>query len=134
MPKHANFEYLAECLSFILGNFLVCFRLRCCCTLGELRQKCSNKHELQFLFCLFGLRLYVPVNNFSVMLGRSHASWVLPVLFGEVNVSCSRIQHGDLSEDRTPDLSLRSPTLYHQATTPPMNYSYPTTMYKSIFT
>ena len=23
-------------------------------------------------FCLFGLRLYVPVNNFSVMSGRSH--------------------------------------------------------------
>ena len=40
----------------------------------------------------------------------------LPVYFQyfwEVNVSCSRIQHGDLSEDRTPDLSLRSPTLYH---------------------
>ena len=44
---------------------------------------------------------------------RVTASWVLPVLFGEVNVSCSRIQHGDLSEDRTPDLWLRNPTLYH---------------------
>ena len=35
------------------------------------------------------------------------------------NVSCSRIQHVDLSEDRTPDLSLRSATLYHKATAPP---------------
>ena len=29
--------------------------------------------------------------------------------FWKVNVSCSRTQHGDLSEDRAPDLSLRSP-------------------------
>ena len=28
-------------------------------------------------FCLFGLRLYVPVNNFSVMSGRSHRFLVL---------------------------------------------------------
>ena len=33
--------------------------------------------------------------------------------FWEVNVSCSRTQHGDLSEDRTPNLSLWSPMLYH---------------------
>ena len=53
------------------------------------------------------------------------ASCVLPVLFflfflgggggggggGGVNVSFSRIQNGDLSENRTLDLSLRSPTL-----------------------
>ena len=32
---------------------------------------------------------------------------------GGVNVSCIRIQNGDLSENRTLDLSLRSPTLYH---------------------
>ena len=37
--------------------------------------------------------------------------------FWEVNVSCSRIQHGDLSEDRSPDLSLRTddPPLGHRA-------------------
>ena len=29
MPKYTVFEYVAECLSFILNNFLVCFRLRC---------------------------------------------------------------------------------------------------------
>ena len=52
----------------------------------------------------FGLRLYVPVNNFSVMSGRSHSFLGITSTFREVNVSCSRIQHGNLSEDRTPDL------------------------------
>ena len=70
-------------------------------------------------FCLFGLRLYVPVNNFQSCRDGATASWVLPVLFWEVNVSCSRIQHGDPSEDPTPNLSLPSPTIYHQATSPP---------------
>ena len=59
------------------------------------------------LFCLFGFRLYVPVNIFSVMSGRSHRFLGITSTFWEVNVSCSMIQHGDLSEDRTPDLSLR---------------------------
>ena len=70
---------------------------------------------LRALFLVFfvGLRLYVPVNNFSVMSGRSNRFLGITSTFWEVNVSCSRIQHGDLSEDRTPDLSLRSPTLYH---------------------
>ena len=65
------------------------------------------------IVCLFGLRLYVPVSNFSVMSGRSHRFLSITSTFWEVNESCSRIQHGDLSEDRTPDLSLRSPTFYH---------------------
>ena len=52
-----------------------------------------------------------PSQHFSVMSGRNHR--FLGINFWEVNVSCSRIQHGDPSEDRTPDLSLRSPTLYH---------------------
>ena len=59
------------------------------------------------------LRLYVPVNNFSVMSGRSHHFLGITSTFWEINVSCSSIQHGDPSEDRTPDHSLRSPTLYH---------------------
>ena len=33
-------------------------------------------------FCLFGLRLYVPVNNFQSCRDGATASWVLPVLFG----------------------------------------------------
>ena len=48
---------------------------------------------------LFGLRLYVPVNNFSVISGWSHRFLGITSTFWEVNVSCSRIQHGDLSED-----------------------------------
>ena len=53
------------------------------------------------------LRLNVPVT----------ASWVIPVLSGS-KVSCSRTQHGG-GRFRTPDLSLRSPTLYHWATALP---------------
>ena len=53
-----------------------------------------------YIFCLFGLRLYVQVNNFPVMSGRSHRFLGITSTFWEVNVSCSRIQHGDLSEDR----------------------------------
>ena len=67
--------------------------------------------RLREKFSLFGLRLYGPVNNFSVMSGRSHRFLGITSTFWEVNVSCSRIQHGDPSEDRTPDLSLQSPTL-----------------------
>ena len=48
---------------------------------------------------LFGLRLYIPLNNFSVMSGRSHHFLGITSTFWEVNVSCSRIQHGDPSED-----------------------------------
>ena len=54
--------------------------------------------------CLFGLRLNVPVNNFSVMSERSHRFLGITSTFffflgggGGVNVSCSRIQHGDPS-------------------------------------
>ena len=50
---------------------------------------------------LVGLRLYTPVNNFSVMSGRSHRFLGITstCTFWKVNVSCLRIQHGDLSED-----------------------------------
>ena len=40
----------------------------------------------------FGLRLYFPVNNFSVMSGRSHRFLGITSIFWEVNVSCSRIE------------------------------------------
>ena len=33
-------------------------------------------------------------------------------------MSCSRTQHGDACGDRTQDLSIQSPTLYHYATAP----------------
>ena len=51
--------------------------------------------------CLFGLRVKVPVNIFSVMSGRSYHFLGITSTFRGVNVSCSMIQHGDLSEDRT---------------------------------
>ena len=76
---------------------------------------CGTPRAFHIIVLSFGLvlMLNVPVNNFSVTLGRSHRFLGITSTFGEENVSCSRIQHGDLSEDRTPDLSLRSPTLYH---------------------
>ena len=36
----------------------------------------------------------VPVNNFSVILGRSHRFLCIYQYFGELNVSCSRTLHG----------------------------------------
>ena len=62
----------------------------------------------------FGLMLNVPVNNFSVMLGRSHRFLGFFFFFGGggVNMSCSRTQHGDPSGARTPDLWIRSPRCY----------------------
>ena len=78
----------------------------------------TMKTDTVFCCCCFfwlggGVRLYVPGNNFSIMSGRSHRLLGITSTLWEVNVSCSRIQHGDPSEDRNPDLSLRSPTLYH---------------------
>ena len=81
----------------------------------EFMQTVGASSENLFPFCFFWflLRLNVQVNNFSVMSGWSHRFLGITSTFWEVNVSCSRIQHGDLSEDRTPDLSLRCPMLYH---------------------
>ena len=57
-----------------------------------------DRSNVCLFVCLFGLRLYVPVNNVLVMSGRSHRFLVITSTFGKVNVSCLR---------------LRSPTLYH---------------------
>ena len=58
------------------------------------------------------LMLNVPVNNCSVMSGRSHRFMgsLLPVLFGKYTCLCLRTQHGG-GRYRTPDCSLRSQTL-----------------------
>ena len=40
------------------------------------------------------LGFYVQVNNFSVMLGRSHRFLDIYQYFGELKVSCSRTLHG----------------------------------------
>ena len=60
-----------------------------------------------FRFVAFFLK--VIVNNFLVMSGCSHRFLGITSIFCEVNVSCSRTQYGDLSEDRTPDHSLQRP-------------------------
>ena len=52
------------------------------------------------IFC-FVLRLNVPVNNFSVMSGWSHLSWVLPALLG---VKCLAQGH------TTAEVSFEPPT------------------------
>ena len=58
------------------------------------------KFDTDFLF------RNVPVNNFSVMSGQSPRFLDITSTFRGVNVSCSRTQHGDPSEDRTPRLPL----------------------------
>ena len=88
---------------------------------------CLIKH-LDIIFCCyfnliwFVLSLNVTVNNFSVMSGRSQIFLGLTSTVGNY-VSCSRTQHGDAYGDRTQDLSIRSPTLYHYATTLPIYFS-----------
>ena len=64
------------------------------------------------MFGLVFIRLNVPVNNFSVMLGRSHHFLGITSTFQGVNCLCSRTQYGG-GRYQTPDLSLRSPRLYH---------------------
>ena len=54
-----------------------------------------------------------PNQQFFSIVGTEHLLLGTTSTFWKVNASCSRIQHGDPSEERTPDLSLRSPTLYH---------------------
>ena len=43
---------------------------------------CTNVKVYLYIFCLFGLILYIPVNNFSVMSGGGEGlpGWVEPVL------------------------------------------------------
>ena len=53
------------------------------------------------IFYLFDLILNVPVNNFSVMLGRRPYSWVLPVLLGSKLSLAQGNKHTDPAEDRT---------------------------------
>ena len=66
--------------------------------------------------------LNVPVNNSSVMLGRSHRFLGITSTFfvcvcgeGEVNVSCSRTQHGDPSGPGTPTSGSGVGVINHQA-------------------
>ena len=72
----------------------------------------SFNHIFSVFFVSFRFVSFL-LNNFSVMSGRNHRFPGYYQYFWEVNVSCSRTQHGDLSDDRIPDLSPRSPTLYN---------------------
>ena len=63
--------------------------------------KCVGfKHKHMFVcfvqrgWLVGNLILYVPVNNFSVMSGRSHRFLGITSTFWGVNVPCSRTQHG----------------------------------------
>ena len=68
----------------------------------------SCEHQLESPeFFWFGLMLNVPVNNFSVMLGRSHRFMGITSTFWGVNMSCSRTQHGDPSGARTKIASVK---------------------------
>ena len=65
--------------------------------------------------------LNVPVNNFSVILGRGHRFLGITSTLGEgggVNMSCSRTQHGYPSGARTPTSGSGVRGVNHQATAP----------------
>ena len=87
----------------------------------------SNREKVATLKVWFGLMLNDPVNNFSVMLGRSHRFLGITSIFflfiffflgGGVNMSCSRTKQGGPSGARTPDLWIRIRGVNHQATRP----------------
>ena len=104
-------QTLRSCLFFEIFNFLKM-------AIFNWINKCTQEYykasvTIYLVWFSFGLRFYVQVNNCSVMWGRSHRFLGITSAVWEVNVSCSRIQHGDPREDRTLDLSTRSPTLYH---------------------
>ena len=48
---------------------------------------------MSYFVCLFELRFNIPVNNFSIILGRSHRFLVINQYSGGVNVHCSMTQH-----------------------------------------
>ena len=66
-------------------------------------------YRLEISYLGFGLMLNVLVNNFSVMLGRSHRFLGITSTFLGVSMSCSRTQHGDPSGAQTPDLWIQCP-------------------------
>ena len=66
--------------------------------------------------------LNVPVNNFSVMLGRSHCFLGITSNFGGVNMPCSRTQHGLTRVGLEPPTSGSGARgINHQATVLPQN-------------
>ena len=62
-------------------------------------------------FCFVCLRLNIPVNNFSVILGRLPGFNQYSVLSNGDEVSCSRTQHCAPCEDQTCNLAIKRPTL-----------------------
>ena len=59
------------------------------------------------IFCLFVLRLYVPVNNFSVMSGRSHRFLGITSTFWEVLTRNNNLITLHVYKERTDALDLR---------------------------
>ena len=84
------------------------------------RTVCSSRSSLVTLLVILAER-HLQVIQFFSHVGTKPPLPGYYQYFWEVNVSCSRTQQGDLSEDRTPDLSLRSPTLYHKAIGSPVS-------------
>ena len=58
-------------------------------------------------FCFFRLRLYVPVNNFSVMSGRSHRFLGITSTFWEVLTRMNNLITIHVYKERTDALDLR---------------------------
>ena len=60
---------------------------------------CFYTHGLNSLLQFVWVEALRHSQQFSVMSGRNHCFLGITSTFWEVNVSCSRIQHGDPSED-----------------------------------
>ena len=77
---------------------------------GQLFKQCTGTGKSKPVFVWFGFRLYVQVNNFSIMSGVFPG--LEPALSNEEEVSCSRAQHHTTGEIRTRDHAIKSPALY----------------------
>ena len=87
--------HLEECKSLREHLCIILLQGHCIPTWHAMSRYLVKLMELE---TSWGRSNYVPVNNFSVMLGRSHSFLGITSTVLGVNVSCSRIQHGDLSE------------------------------------
>ena len=70
------------------------------------RELISLTHRLDVFVILFDLILYVPVNNFSVMLGQVFLDWT-STKQGLINISCSR-SHNTVTRVRLKSATPRS--------------------------
>ena len=87
-----------------------------------IKQTEETMKQILFLVCL---KLNVPVNNFSVILGRSNHFLGIITLGGGVNMSCSRTHTATRVGLERPTSGSGVRGVNHQATAPPTDIVVP---------